>query len=110
MTTNNNHFRVTAYHLIEDISALVDSFVVYAEIWVLSSMLVMKGFIIIAVSDSSKFVDVNLPTIEPNSKQLYLRACMSGMPDELLKTIDGRSVKVIQVENRMYIPDNTSRG
>ena len=103
----NNHFRVTAYHPTEDVTVLIDSFGVYQKLWQLSSALVMKGFNILEVSDSSKFVDVNMPTIEPNNQQLYLRACMVGKPDEFLQVIDGRRVKVIQVENRMYIPDKT---
>ena len=104
---NNNHFRVTAYNPTEDVTVLIDSYGVYQKLWQLSSALVMKGFNILEVSDSSKFVDVNIPSIEPNEKQLYLRACMVGKPDEFLQTIDGRRVKVIQVENRMYIPDKT---
>ena len=102
---NNNHFRVTAYHPTEDITVLIDSYGVYQKLWQLSSALVLKGFNILEVSDSTKFIDVNIPSIEPNEKQLYLRACMVGKPDVLLQTIDGRRVKVIQVENRMYIPD-----
>ena len=105
---NNNHFRVTAYHPTEDITVLIDSFGLYEKLWQLSSALVMKGFNILEASDSSKFVDVNIPTIEPNANKLYLRAYMVGKPDEFLQTIDGRRVKVIQVENRMYIPNKTA--
>ncbi|MCM1368198.1 MAG: hypothetical protein NC184_05280 [Roseburia sp.] len=104
----NNHYRVTAYHPTEDVTVLIDSFGVYDKLWQLSSMLVMKGFKILEVSDSTKFVEVNIPNIEPNNKQLYLRACMVGRPDEFIQDIDGRRVKVVQVENRMYIPDKTA--
>ena len=103
----NNHFRVTAYHPTEDVTVLIDSFGFYEKLWQLSSALVTKGFNILEASDSSKFVDVNIQPIEPNNKQLYLRACMIGRPDVFLQTIEGRRVKVIQVENRMYIPDKT---
>lgn len=101
----NNHFRVTAYHPTDDITVLIDSYGVYEKLWQLSSMLVLKGFNILEASDDTKFVDVNIPTVEPNKDKLYLRACMQGKPDEFLQTIDGRRVKVIQVENRIYIPD-----
>ena len=104
---NNNHFRVTAYNPTEDITVLIDSYGVYNKLWQLSSMLVLKGFNILEVSDSSKFVDVNIPSIEPNEKQLYLRACMVGKPDKFIQPIDGKRLNVIQVENRMYIPDKT---
>lgn len=104
----NNHFRVTAYHPTEDVTVLIDSYGVYEKLWQLSSMLVMKGFNILEASESAKFVNVNIPTIEPNKDKLYLRACMVGKPDELLQTIDGRRVKVMQVENRMYIPDKST--
>ncbi len=102
---NNNHFRVTAYHPTEDITVLIDSYGVYEKLWQLSSMLVMKGFKIIEASDGSKFVDVNIPTVEPNKDKLYLRACMQGKPDKFIQTIDGKRLGVVQVENRMYIPD-----
>ena len=101
----NNHFRVTAYHPAEDITVMLDSYGIYDKLWQLSSALVMKGFKVIEATDSSKFVDVNIPTIEPNDKQLCLRACMIGRPDEFLQEIDGRKLKVLQVENRMYIPN-----
>lgn len=101
----NNHFRVTAYHPTEDITVLIDSYGVYEKLWQLSSMLVLKGFNILEASDGTKFVDVNIPTIEPNKDKLYLRACMVGGPDVFLQDIDGQRVKVVQVENRMYIPD-----
>lgn len=102
---NNNHFRVTAYHPTEDITVLIDSYGVYEKLWQLSSMLVMKGFKILEVSDNTKFLDVVIPEIQPNNDKLYLRACMVGKPDIFLQAIDGKRVKVVQVENRMYIPD-----
>lgn len=109
MTNNNNHFRVTAYHPTEDITVLVDSYGYYEQLWQLSSMLVIKGFNIIEVSDASKFLDVVIPPVEPNRDKLYLRACMVGKPDVFIQPVDGRRVKVVQVENRMYIPDRTVR-
>lgn len=108
MTNINNYFRVTAYHPVEDITVLIDSNGVYEKLWQLSSALVMKGFKIIAASDDSKFLDVNLSPVEPNTKKLYLRACMVGRPDELMHSIGGKNVRVLQVENRMYIPDKTA--
>ncbi|MDE6965953.1 MAG: hypothetical protein K2O94_03130 [Clostridiales bacterium] len=104
----NNLFRVTAYHPTEDITVLIDSYGKFEKLWQLSSMLVMKGFEIIEVGSSEKFIDVNIPTVEPNKDKLYLRACMVGKPDVFIQTVDGRRVKVIQVENRMYIPDKTA--
>ena len=105
----NNHFRVTAYHPTEDITVLIDSYGVYEKLWQLSSMLVMKGFKILEASDISKFLDVVIPEIQPNKDKLYLRACMVGGPDVFIQPVDGRRVKVVQVENRMYIPDRTLR-
>ena len=105
MTTN--HFRVTAYHPTEDVTILIDSYGVYEKLWQLSSMLVMKGFNIIEASDSTKFVNVNIPDIAPNTK-LYLRACMVDKPDIFLQPLDGKRSRGVQVENRMYIPDKTA--
>ncbi|MCI9405126.1 MAG: hypothetical protein HFJ21_07120 [Clostridia bacterium] len=106
MTTN--HFRVTAYHPTEDITILIDSYGVYEKLWQLSSMLVLKGFNIIEASDSTKFVNVNIPDIAPNTDKLYLRACMVDKPDIFLQPLDAKRSRVVQVENRMYIPDKTA--
>lgn len=106
MTTN--HFRVTAYHPTEDVTILIDSYGVYEKLWQLSSMLVMKGFNIIEASDSTKFVNINIPDIAPNTDKLYLRACMVDKPDIFLQPIDAKRSRVVQVENRMYIPDKTA--
>lgn len=106
MTTN--HFRVTAYHPTEDVTILIDSYGVYEKLWQLSSMLVMKGFNIIEASDSTKFVNVNIPDIAPNTDKLYLRACMVDKPDIFLQPLDAKRSRVVQVEDRMYIPDKTA--
>lgn len=106
MTTN--HFRVTAYHPTEDVTILIDSYGVYEKLWQLSSMLVMKGFNIIEASDSTKFVNVNIPDIAPNTDKLYLRACMVDKPDIFLQPLDAKRSRVVQVKDRMYIPDKTA--
>ena len=105
---NTNHFRVTAYHPTEDITILVDSYGKFEKLWQLSSLLVTKGFKILEASDSTKFVNVNIPAVESNKDKLYLRACMDGKPDVFIHTDnDGIRRRVVQVENRMYIPDKT---
>ena len=105
MTNTNNYYRVTAYHPGEDITILIDSNGKYEKLWQLSSELVQKGFDILEVSDSSKFVGINIGLAEHNPNKVFLRACMVGKPDIFIQTVDGKRVKVLQVENKMYIPD-----
>lgn len=104
---NTNYYRVTAYSKAEDITVLIDSNGKYEKLWQMSSELVQKGFDILEVSDSSKFVGINIDLAEHDPSKVFLRACMVGKPDVFIQTVDGKKVKVIQVENRMYIPDRT---
>ena len=62
-----NYFRITAYHIEQDISAILDSNGRFEKLWQFSSFLVNKGFKIIEVTTSDKLVylqAVHLPTKE----------------------------------------------
>ena len=86
---NKDYFRITAYHPVHDISAILDCNGCFNEIWQFSSMLVKKGFKIIAVGDERRFVDGNFKRVPHNDKQVILRACNKGKPE-----IDGNEITV----------------
>ena len=60
-----DYFRITAYHPQKDI---------------FSSLLVQKGFKLIAIGDDRKFLDGDLAKVEVSRDKIFLRACAKGMP------------------------------
>ena len=75
-----NYFRVTAYHIEQDISAILDSNGRSEKLWQFSSFLVNKGFKIIEVTTSDKLVYDPFPLIEKESNKILLRSIAKGMP------------------------------
>lgn len=55
----DNYFRITAYHPVEDFSAIIDSYGLFDKLWQFSAYLVEKGFKIIAVGNDEQFLDGN---------------------------------------------------
>ncbi len=93
-----NYFRITAYHPTENISVIMDSYGKFEKLWQFSSYMVSKGFKIIAVGGEDKFEFGDMPKVEYNIEQVYLRACQNGKV-----IIDSKS---INVDNKHYILNN----
>lgn len=71
-----NYFRITAYHPVEDFSAIIDSYGLFDKLWQFSAYLVEKGFKIIAVGNDEQFLDGNFEkTDEIEKDKIILRAC-----------------------------------
>ncbi len=90
-----NYFRITAYNKEQDYSIIMDSYGAFNELWQFSSMLVDKGFSIIAVGNEKFFNDGNIPKVEKPTNKMILRAEMQGRPIK-----DG---KQITVGNKTYM-------
>ena len=89
-----NYFRITAYHIEQDLSAILDSNGYFDELWRLSSFFVKNGWKVKAVAEDGQFEDGNIPRIAEDDKHLVLRACMKG----LVEKQDG----IINVLGRYY--------
>lgn len=76
-----NYFRITAYHLTENLSVIMDSNGMFEKLWQFSSYMVSKGFKIIEVGDENKFDDGDMPKVEPDNTHVIVRACKSGLPE-----------------------------
>lgn len=96
-----NYYRITAYHKQHDVSAILDSFGCFKEIWQFSSYLVKKGFTIIAVGDTARFTEGNLTRIKPDNEHIVMRACKRGQP-----VLNGMQ---ITINNKTYSKINNSR-
>ena len=94
-----NYFRITAYHPVEDFSAIIDSYGLFDKLWQFSAYLVEKGFKIIAVGNDEQFLDGNFEkTDEIENDKIILRACAKGFPDQ--------NNNRIEVDGKYYIPNN----
>lgn len=67
-----NYFRITAYHPTENFSVIMDSNGMFEKLWQFSADLVQKGFKIIEVGDSNKFLEMEkYPLTSLNSTNTY---------------------------------------
>ena len=94
-----NYFRITAYHPVEDFSAIIDSYGMFDKLWQFSAYLVEKGFKIIAVGNDEQFSDGNFEkTDEIEKDKIILRACDKGTPIQ--------NNNRIEVDGKYYTPNN----
>lgn len=103
----NNYFRITAYHPIENISVIMDSYGKFEKLWQFSADLVQKGFKIVEVGNDEKFLEGQISLCKPIPDKYILRANAKCKPQYTTLTVDGITYKAICVENRCYVPDKT---
>lgn len=75
-----NYFRITAYHPVEDFSAIIDSYGMFDKLWQFSAYLVEKGFKVLEVGSEGSFTDGNITRAEYDAERMSLRACQKGKP------------------------------
>ena len=97
-----NYFRITAYHIEQDISAILDSNGRFEKLWQFSSFLVNKGFKIIEVTTSDKLVYDPFPLLEKESNKILLRSIAKGLPMIQEVTYQDRPCKAICVGGNTY--------
>jgi len=105
---NTQYFRVTAYHVAENTSIIMDCNGLYDQLWQFSSDLLKKGFKIVDVADATKFLDVNLTQVEREPKY-FLRATAPGEPERTTHLLDGTTYHAIKVADKIYIPDKNKK-
>ncbi len=91
-----NYFRITAYNKEQDYSIIMDSYGAFNELWQFSSMLVDKGFSIIAIENEKFFNDGNIPKVTEQTSRIILRAESQGRPikDGKQITVGGKSYTI----------------
>lgn len=97
-----NYFRITAYHIEQDISAILDSNGRFEKLWQFSSFLVSKGFKIIEVTTSDKLVYDPFPLVEKESNKILLRSIAKGLPMIQEIIYQDRPCKAIYVGGNTY--------
>lgn len=75
----SNYFRITVYHPVHNISAILDSNGKFEKLWQFSAFMVSKGFKIIEVDSKNKFDDGDIPKTTQDAVHIILRACKSNV-------------------------------
>ena len=100
-----NYFRITAYHIEQDISAILDSNGRFEKLWQFSSYLVGKGVKVLEVSNGDKFLDGNMKRAKEHSEYLYIQSAQRGQPTKTTVTVDGKTYRAVEICGRRYMPD-----
>ena len=76
-----NYFRITVYHPVHNISAIMDSNGKFEKLWQFSAHLVAKGFKIIEVKSGYELNDEDIPKLERDNVHIILRVCKITIRD-----------------------------
>lgn len=77
----------------------------FGKLWEFSIYLRDKGLKVLEVSKLENVIDINIQPTEEDKEHIFLRANDKGKPKEITHTINGKTYKAIQVEDKIYIPD-----
>ncbi len=100
-----HYFRITGYLPKDDISFIMDSNGMFEKLWQFSAYLISKGCKVLEVSTDENFIDINIEKTEDKTTHIILRACSEGKPTYTEKIIDGVNYKLLEVKNKLYIPE-----
>ena len=77
----SNYFRITIYHPVHNISAIMDSNGKFDKLWQFSAHLVGKGFKIIEVKSGYELNDEDIPKLGRDNVHIILRVCKITIRD-----------------------------
>ena len=77
----SNYFRITAYHPVHNISAIMDSNGKFEKLWQFSAHLISKGFKVLEVGGEDKFDFGDIPKAKQDAVHVILRACKRSEPE-----------------------------
>ena len=97
-----NYFRITAYHPKHDLSAILDAYGKYDELWEFSAYLISKGFKIIEVGANENIIDGTLQSVAEPSDKILVRGVARGRPIVQDMKYDNRPCKGICVNDMSY--------
>ena len=98
-----NHFRITAYNKEKDYSIIIESKGMFEKLWQFSSYLVNKGLEILEVGHVRDQISVNLTKSDIYGAKMILKAIASGRPEYDTQILDGKTRKVIKVNDKIYM-------
>lgn len=74
----SNYFRITVYHPVHNISAIMDSNGKFEKLWQFSAYLVSKCFRIVEVCNMHKLNNGDMLKIGYDNKKIFLLNCCIG--------------------------------
>ena len=78
----------------------------YEELWEFSSVMVKRGFKILAVGNSDKFLEGDIRMMKEKDTENYVyRAYQQDMPTKTTYTIDGVANEAYKVDDKTYVPN-----
>ena len=98
-----NHFRITAYNKQNNYSIIIESKGMFEKLWQFSSYLVNKGLEILEVGHVKDQISVNLTKSDIHGGKMILKAIASGKPEYDTQVLDGRTRKIIKVNDKIYM-------
>ena len=102
----SKYFRITGYAPQADLGFIMDCYGMHEELWEFSSAMVKRGFKILAVGDSDKFLEGNIRMMKEKDTENYVcRAYQQGMPTKTTYTIDGVTYEAYKVDDKTYVPN-----
>lgn len=102
----SKYFRITGYAQQADLGFIMDCYGMHEELWEFSSAMVKRGFRILAVGDSDKFLEGNIRMMKEKDTGNYVcRAYQQGMPTKTTHTIDGVTYEAYKVDDKTYVPN-----
>lgn len=105
----SKHFRITAYNEKENISVILDSNGKFEKLWEFSLYMREKGFTVVEIDASDRFINGNISVPKTDSDCVILRACQYGKPIETTYTENGFTYRAVQVDKKIYVPDRNVR-
>ena len=98
-----NHFRITAYNKQNNYSIIIESKGMFEKLWQFSSYLVNRGLKILEVGHVKDQISVNLTKSDIRGAKMILKAIASSKPEYDTQVLDGKTRKVIKVNDKIYM-------
>ena len=100
----SKYFRITGYAPQADLGFIMDCYGMHEELWEFSSAMVKRGFKILAVGDSDKFLEGDIRMMKEKDTENYVcRAYQQGIPTKSTYTIDGVTYEAYKVADKTYV-------
>ena len=102
----NEYYRITAYHVPEELSIIADSYGKFEKLWEFSAYLVERGFRIIAVDREQFFIDGTMPKVDAPSYKLMIRTVSKDEPRRFPGTgYEDKTGIMVQLGDAAYLSE-----
>ena len=98
------YYRITAYHALEGLAIIADSYGKFEKLWEFSKYLMERGFNVIAVDREQYFVEGTLEKVKEQCPKLMIRAIGKDEPKAFPNTpYEDKEGVMVQLGNAIYL-------